>query len=83
MKGPRETEKQELALEGSDSSGTEHGNYCTYPTAPSYLNSRLLGYVTIGYIELSSHYLGNWSPRVYREIDRVKKRSSKGATWGK
>ena len=69
MKGPRETEKQELALEGSDSSGTEHGNYCTYPTAPSYLNSRLLGYVTIGH--------------VYREIDRVKKRSSKGATWGK
>ena len=23
----------------------------------------LLGYVTIGYIEPSSHYLGNWSPR--------------------
>ena len=35
-----------------------------YPRAPSYLNSRLLGYVTIGYIEPSSHYLGNWSPRV-------------------
>ena len=33
------------------------------PRAPSHLNSRLLGYVTIGYIEPSSHYLGNWSPR--------------------
>ena len=32
---------------------------------PSYLNSRLLGYVTIGYIEPSSQYLGNWSPRVW------------------
>ena len=29
----------------------------------SYLNSRLLGYVTIGYIEPSSHYSGNWSLR--------------------
>ena len=35
-----------------------------YPRAPSYLNSRLLGNVTIGYIEPSSHYLGNWSARV-------------------
>ena len=34
------------------------------PRAPSYLNSRLLGYVTIGYIEPRTHYLGNWSPRV-------------------
>ena len=33
------------------------------PKAPSYLNSRLLGYVTIRYVEPSSHYLGNWSPR--------------------
>ena len=32
------------------------------PEAPSYLNSRLLGYVTIRYIEPSSHYLGNWEP---------------------
>ena len=30
------------------------------PRAPSCLNSRLLGYVTIGYVEPSSHYLGNW-----------------------
>ena len=29
--------------------------------APSYLNSRLLGCVTIGYIEPTSHYLGNSS----------------------
>ena len=29
--------------------------------APSYLKSRLLGYVTTGYIEPSSHCLGNWS----------------------
>ena len=28
------------------------------PRAPSYLNSRLLGYVTIGYIEPRIHYLG-------------------------
>ena len=34
------------------------------PRAPGYLNSRLLGCVTIGYLEPSSHYLGNWSPRV-------------------
>ena len=34
------------------------------PRAHSYLSSRLLGYVTIGYIVPSSHYLGNWSPRV-------------------
>ena len=34
------------------------------PRAPSYLNSGLLGCVTIGYIEPSSHSLGNWSPRV-------------------
>ena len=27
--------------------------------APSYLNSRLLGYVTIGYIDRRTHYLGN------------------------
>ena len=33
------------------------------PRAPSYLNSRLLGYVPIGYIEPSSHYFGNWSHR--------------------
>ena len=45
----------------------EYGNiqFCIYPRAPSYLSSRLLGYVTIGYIEPSSHYLGYWSPRVY------------------
>ena len=38
---------------------------------PSYLNSRLLGYVTIGYIESSSHYLGNWSPRVRCEKESL------------
>ena len=31
--------------------------------APSYLNSRLLDNVAIGYIEPRTHYLGNWSPR--------------------
>ena len=34
----------------------------TYPRTPNYLNSRLPGYVTIGYIEPRTHYLGNWSP---------------------
>ena len=29
-----------------------------------YRNSRLLGCVTIAYIEPSSHYSSNWSPRV-------------------
>ena len=29
------------------------------PSAPSYLNSRLLGYVSVGYIEARMHYLGN------------------------
>ena len=41
---------------------------CTYPRAPSYLSSSLLGHVAIGYIEPSSHS-GNWSPRyVYIHI---------------
>ena len=31
--------------------------------ALSCLNSRLPGYVTIGYIEPGTQYLGNWSPR--------------------
>ena len=39
--------------------------------APNRLNSSLVGYVTIEYREPSSHYLGNWSPRVYL-----------GMTWG-
>ena len=34
------------------------------PGAPSYLNSGLPGYVTIGYVVPSSHYLSKWSPRV-------------------
>ena len=34
-----------------------------YPGAPSYLYNRLLGYVTIGYIEPRTRDLGNWSPR--------------------
>ena len=34
------------------------------PRASSYLKSRLLGYVTIGYIEPRAHYLGIWNPRV-------------------
>ena len=34
------------------------------PKAPSYLNSRLLGYVAIGCLEPRTHYSGNWSPRV-------------------
>ena len=38
--------------------------YLFYPRAPSDLNGRLLGYVTIGYIEPRTHDLGNWSPRV-------------------
>ena len=29
---------------------------------PVNLNSRLLGYVTIEYVEPRTHYLGNWSP---------------------
>ena len=33
-----------------------------YPRAPSYINSRFLGYVTIGYIEPGTHYLGSWEP---------------------
>ena len=33
------------------------------PRAPSYRNSRLLGYVAIGYIEPRYQYLGDWSPR--------------------
>ena len=33
------------------------------PRAPSYLNSGLLGYVTIGYLGPRTHYLGNWSPK--------------------
>ena len=32
------------------------------PRAPGYLNSRLLGYVNIGYIESRTHYLDNREP---------------------
>ena len=35
------------------------------PRAPSHLNNRLLGNVTIGNIEPRTHYLGNWSPRPF------------------
>ena len=34
----------------------------THPRAASYVNSRLLGFVTVGNIELTARYLGNWSP---------------------
>ena len=44
--------------------GNNLGFQGIFARAPSYLNSRLLGYVTTGYIEPSSHSLGNWSPRV-------------------
>ena len=47
-----------------DSNVLKPGTVNLSPEAPSYLNSRFLGCVTIGYIEPSSHYLGNWSPRV-------------------
>ena len=33
-----------------------YGYIHIYPKAPSYLNSRLLRYVTIGYIEPRAHY---------------------------
>ena len=38
--------------------------YLVHFKAPRYPNSRLLGYVTVVYIEPMSHYLGNWSVRV-------------------
>ena len=38
-------------------------SYVSSPRAPSYLTSRLMGYVTRGYIEPRTHYVGNWSPR--------------------
>ena len=42
---------------------------------PSYLNSRSMGYVSIGCIEPSSHYLGNWSPvGINREDDESRTR---------
>ena len=34
------------------------------PKAPSYLISKLQGYVAIEYIGPRTHYLSNWSPRV-------------------
>ena len=33
------------------------------PRTTSCLSSRLRGYVTIGYIERRTQYVGNWSPR--------------------
>ena len=36
------------------------------PRDPSYLKSRLLSYVTIGYIEPRTHYLGDQEPRELR-----------------
>ena len=53
------------------------------PRAPSYLNRRLLGYVTIGYIVHSSHYLGNWSPRKALQIEEHElQRASSSSTFG-
>ena len=40
---------------------------------PSYLNSRLLGYVTTGYIEPRTHDLGNWSPRLVHSRSNMNK----------
>ena len=51
-------------LHSQPTKGQLEAMLATLPRAPSYLNSRLLGYVTIGDIVPSSHYLGNWSPRV-------------------
>ena len=43
------------------------------PRAPTYLNCRALGYETIGYIEPSSHYRGNSSPRdIYYRVGLIK-----------
>ena len=53
----------------------------SYPRAPNYLNSRLLGYVTIGYMEPSSHYLGNWSPRAKHSDGEPQKRPSLLRPW--
>ena len=44
-------------------------NTITFPRAPSCLNSRLLGYVTTVYLEPSSQYLGNWSPRDWHLVN--------------
>ena len=44
----------------------------SFPRAPSYLNSRLLGYVItgiIGYIEPRTHDLGNWRHGAYKGLD--------------
>ena len=41
------------------------------PRAPTYLNGRSLGCVTIRYLEPSSHYLGNWSLRDVHHIFEV------------
>ena len=38
------------------------------PRAPSYLNSRLLGYVIIGYMEPRTHHSSNWSSRVISDL---------------
>ena len=49
----------------------QHNPTPTHLRAPSYLNSRLLGFVPIGYIEPRTHYLGNWSPRDTLKIKRT------------
>ena len=45
-----------------DMKGLSDGVNLLLPYGSSYLNSRFLGYVTIGYIEPSSNGLSNWEP---------------------
>ena len=63
----------EVGITGNCSRGLVMNEGIAYPRAPSYLNSRLLGYLTIGYIEPRTQYLGNWSPRVIRKKTCLKK----------
>ena len=50
------------------------------PRDPRHLNSRLLGYATVGYIEPRTHYLGNWRSRAvsYRNPPRRQQVSFRG-----
>ena len=56
-----------LRLRSSKFGSTKILCWLVSPRAPSYLNSGLLGYVNIGYIEPRTPYLGNCSPRVMLE----------------
>ena len=54
---------QKYFLELAEAISFEKTSQIPLPSAPSFLNSRLLSYVTVGHTEPSFNYLGSWEPK--------------------